>query len=118
MAIMNPVVLAFVGDAVHTLLVRTKLVDMCDSKTGELHKRASREVNAKSQSAIADRIIELLTEEESAIYRRARNAHINTLPKNATQSDYHKATGFEAVIGYLYLTGQHDRINTLLMEEL
>ncbi len=111
---MNPIVLAFVGDAVHTLFTRTELVSFSDAKAGELHKLCSDKVKAASQARAADALMETFTEDEAAIFRRARNAKNNTVPKNADRTDYRKATGFEAVLGYLYLTGRHDRIRIIM----
>ena len=110
---MNPVTLAFVGDAVYTLLVRTRLALSSGCKTGELNRLASEEVSAHGQSDSLERILPLLTEEENDIFHRGRNAKKPTKSKNASVGEYVRSTGFEAVIGYLYLTGQTDRINEL-----
>lgn len=114
---MNPVVLAFVGDAVYTLLVRQNLALSAGYKTGELNKRASEIVSAHGQSERIARILPLLTEEEEEIYRRGRNAKKLTRSKNATVAEYVRSTGLEAVVGYLYLTGQRERIETLFFKE-
>ena len=114
---MNPVVLAFVGDAVYTLLVRQSLALSSGYKTGELNKRASEVVSARGQSERAERILPLLTEEEADIYRRGRNAKKLTRSKNATVAEYTRSTGLEAVVGYLYLTGQTNRIEELFFHE-
>ncbi len=110
---MNPVVLAFVGDAVYTLFVRQKLALSGGYKTGELNKRASEVVSAHGQSEQVSRILPLLTEEESEIYRRGRNAKKLTKSKHATVAEYTRSTGLEAVVGYLYLIGETDRIEEL-----
>lgn len=110
----NPVVLAFIGDAVHTLYVRESLARTTDYKANKLHKITSGEVKAAAQAEKADRIQSLLTEAEKDIYLRARNAHTGSSAKNASIGEYKKATGFEAVIGYLYLTGQNERLKELL----
>ncbi len=110
---MNPVVLAFVGDAAYTLLVRERLARESSSKTGELNRRASALVSAHGQSGALEHILPLLTEEEEDIYRRGRNAHKPTKSKNADVGEYVRSTGFEAVIGYLYLTGDLARIEEL-----
>ena len=110
----NPVVLAFVGDAVYSLFVRERLVFLSDYKTGELNKLATREVNASAQADFIKEIMPLLTEEEEAVYKRARNAKKATKSKSASVSEYNMSTGFEAVLGYLYLLGRYDRINILL----
>ena len=111
---LNPIVLAFVGDAVHSLFVREMLTFSSDSKTGELNKKATETVCATAQSAFMKEIEGLLTEEEMTVYKRARNAKKGTRAKNASVQDYNTATGFEAVLGYLYLVGQLDRLNFLL----
>ncbi len=110
---MNPVVLAFVGDAVYTLLVREKLALSSGEKAGALNKRASELVSAHGQSELLERILPALTEEEAEIYRRGRNAKKPTKSKNASVGEYVRSTGFEAVIGYLYLTGRTERIEEL-----
>ncbi len=112
-ALMNPVVLAFVGDAVYTLLVRTELATTSASKAGELNKRAAQIVSAHGQSGALERVLPLLTEEEEAVYRRGRNAKKATKSKNATVGEYVRSTGFEALLGYLYLTGQRERMREL-----
>ncbi len=114
---MSPVVLAFVGDAVYTLLVRQSLALSSGYKTGELNKRASEVVSAHGQSGEIARILPLLTEEESEIYHRGRNAKKATKSKHATVGEYARSTGLEAVVGYLYLTGQEDRIARLFFTE-
>ena len=111
---LNPIVLAFVGDAVYSLYVREKLTFVSDCKTGELNILATSEVNAKAQANFINSIIELLTEDELGIFKRARNAKKGTKAKHASVLDYNLATGFEAILGYLYLTGNYDRLNFLL----
>ena len=111
---MNPVVLAYIGDAVFSLYTREKLTFYSDLKVNDLHRLASSEVRASSQAEFADILMPVLTEEESDIFRRARNAKKTTKAKNATVAEYNKSTGFEALLGYLYITGQHDRLNYLL----
>ncbi len=110
---MNPVVLAFVGDAVYTLYVRRILVLGHGCKTGELNHLATEKVSAHGQSEALSRILPLLTEEEDEIFRRGRNAKKPTKSKNATVGEYVRSTGFEALIGFLYLTGREDRIKEL-----
>ena len=114
---MNPVVLAFVGDAAYTLLVRQRLALNSACKTGELNRRASELVSAHGQSDSLERILPLLTEEEEEIYRRGRNAKKPTKSKNASVGEYVRSTGFEAVIGFLYLTGNMQRIEELFFSE-
>lgn len=116
-ALMNPVVLAFVGDAAYTLLVRTELAQNSAAKANELNKKAAEIVSAHGQSGALERMLPLLTEEEEAVYRRGRNAKKATKSKNATVSDYVRSTGFEALLGYLYLTGQTERIQELFLPD-
>ena len=111
---LNPVVLAFVGDAVYSLFVRERLTFSTDLKTGELNKLATAEVNATAQSEFVKNILPILTEEELAVFKRARNAKKPTKAKHATVSEYNNATGLEAVLGYLYLVGETERLNYLL----
>lgn len=111
---LNPLVLAFVGDTVQQLYVRTKLALNSQKKAGELHKLAVLEVKAVAQAEIVEKLLPLFTEEETDIFKRARNTHYNTSAKNASIGEYKKASGFEAVLGYLYLTGKHERLETLL----
>lgn len=113
----NPIVLAFVGDAVYTLCVRTRLALSSGEKTGALNRRASERVSAHGQSEALARILPMLTEEEAEIYRRGRNAKKPTKSKNATVAEYVRSTGFEALLGYLYLTGQAERIRQLFFSE-
>ncbi|MDR3293320.1 MAG: ribonuclease III [Clostridiales bacterium] len=109
---MNAIVLAFVGDAVMTLSVRAELAATHSEKAHALHKRAASEINAHAQSLVADRILPLLNEAETAVYMRARNGK-TAPPKNADPAEYKKATGLEAVVGYLYLSGQNERMSEL-----
>ncbi len=111
---LNPIVLAFVGDAVYSLFVREKLTFNSDCKAGELNKLATSEVMASAQSEFIKEILPILTEEELAIFKRARNAKKGTKAKHASVVDYNNATGFEAILGYLYITGQTERLNILL----
>ena len=110
----NALVLAYVGDAVQSLYVRSKLAFDHDCKAHDMHKMASDEVNAHAQALQAKEIFPLLTQEEKDVYMRARNAKTRHRAKNRTLSDYKKATAVEAVLGYLYLTGKTDRLKTLL----
>ncbi len=114
---MSPVVLAFVGDAVYTLFVRQSLAISSGYKTGELNRRASGIVSAHGQSERAEQILSRFTEEEAEIYRRGRNAKKLTKSKHATVAEYTRSTGLEAVVGYLYLTGEHQRIAELFFTE-
>lgn len=111
---LNPLVLAFVGDSVQQLMVRTKLASTSTAKAGELHKLATSEVKASAQAKFMDSIMDILTDDELAIFKRARNTHMNTMAKHASVADYKKASGFEAVIGYLYLLGRNERLNQII----
>ena len=111
---LNPIVLAFVGDAVYSLFVRERLTFMSDCKTGELNVKATSEVNAIAQAQFVKDILELLNEEEMSVFKRARNAKKPTKAKHASVAEYNMATGFEAILGFLYLTGQYERLNFLL----
>ena len=114
---LSPITLAFIGDAVYTLFVREKIVFENDLSGNELNKRTSAVVKATAQAELMRKIMPLLTEEEVEIFKRARNTKKNTRAKSASVSDYNASTGFEAVIGYLYIIGETDRINYLLGED-
>lgn len=111
---LNPLVMAFVGDSVFTLFVRTKLACACHTKAGGLHKEANKFVSAPAQSYMFGAIEDMLTDDEAAIARRAKNAHNNTVAKHATVADYKRATSLEAVFGYLSLSEQNERLEFLL----
>ena len=113
---LNPLSLAFIGDSVQTLFVRTKYLVNSGEKAGSLHLKTANEVKATAQAKEADALLPLFTEEEKDIYHRARNSKGGTPSKNATTHDYKKASGLEAVIGYLYLTGQTERLNLIFSE--
>ena len=110
----NPIVLAFVGDAVYSLFIREKLTFETDYKSGELNKLSTLEVNAIAQSEFVKEIIPLLNEEELGVFKRARNAKKTTKAKHASVAEYNASTGFEALLGFLYLTGQNQRLNFIL----
>ncbi len=105
--------LAHVGDAVFELLVRTWLCSHGLATPDKLHKETVRRVSAPAQAAALDRLIGSLTEDELAIYKRGRNAHVHAVPKNATHEQYGKATGLETLFGSLYLAGKTDRVSEL-----
>lgn len=111
---MDAVVLAFIGDAVYSLYVREKNVFSFDYKTGVLNAKTSELVCAKAQAVLADKLQGEFTETELAIFKRGRNAKKPTKSKSCTVAEYNKSTGLEAVMGFLYLTGQIERINYLL----
>lgn len=113
----SPVTLAFVGDAVYSLFVRERAVLTSDRKPADLQKITSERVSAHGQSGLLERIEKSFTEEENDVYHRGRNAKKQTKSKNASVAEYNRSTGFEAVIGYLYLTGQYERISELIGDE-
>ncbi len=110
----SPLTFAFLGDAVYSLYVRVILVRRGNTSASKLHKRTSVIVKAEAQARAMDVLMESLTEEEAAIARRGINARPEHHAKNASLADYHKATGLEALFGYLYLSGQKDRIAELI----
>ncbi|MCH5165005.1 MAG: hypothetical protein J1G01_01210 [Clostridiales bacterium] len=113
---LTPVGLAFIGDAVHTLYVRERVLESSDGVIGTLHTAASRQVNARAQAAVFDELIErgVFTDEEADVARRAKNAHLHSRSKTATPTDYHKATALEAVIGFVHISGDTEREKYLL----
>ncbi|MDE5766307.1 MAG: Mini-ribonuclease 3 [Clostridia bacterium] len=113
---LSPVTLAFVGDAVYSLYVREREVLRSDDRLNELQKRTTAAVSAKGQSELLLRLEGKFTPEEEEIFHRGRNAKKSTKAKNASVVDYNRSTGFEAVLGFLYLSGQYDRISQLLEE--
>lgn len=110
--------LAYLGDGVYDLIIRTLLVEKGNAPVNSLHKRASQIVKAPAQSKLMTAILEELTQEEEAVYKRGRNAKSATCAKNASIVDYRIATGFEALMGYLYLTGQMERALSLIKSGL
>jgi len=109
----NTLTLAFLGDAVYSLMVRERLVKSSSLPAGKLHNMSVDAVNALAQSEAMKKILPLLTEDETEIFRRGRNAHPHHSPRNQSEGDYHYATGLEALFGYLYLEGRTDRLNEL-----
>ena len=112
----SPLTLAYIGDAVYELVIRTVVGERANRAANELHKRAVKFVQAGTQAAMITALQEILTEDELAVFKRGRNAKSNTSAKNASITDYRKATGFEALIGFLYLTNQTDRLLFLVKE--
>jgi Uncharacterized protein conserved in bacteria len=112
--LMNPVVLAYVGDAVFELLVRQRLAARPNHKPDELHRGAIRFVSAKAQRALLEKLQPHLTEEEAEIVRRGRNAKSGSPPKGADIGDYRHATGLECLFGWLYYAGRFGRMAELL----
>ena len=105
--------LAHVGDGVYELLVRSMLCQSGHTALLDLHKSTVNMVKAAAQAAAAEKLLEVLDGDELAIYKRGRNAHVHSVPKNADIGQYHAATGLEALFGWLYLQGKLERINRL-----
>lgn len=114
----SPLVLAYIGDAVYELAVRSLVVNHGSMQVNKMHKKSASLVKAETQANLIKVLEEQLTEEEHAVYKRGRNARSATVAKHATMIDYRMATGFEALIGYLYLEGQYDRLFALIHEGL
>ena len=106
--------LAYIGDTVFDLYVRTMLVSDVDARVHELHLMSAKHVCAGGQAQAFRRIEPMLSEEELGIYKRGRNSHMGTVAKNASIADYRTATGLEALIGYLFLCGKDDRLTELM----
>lgn len=109
---LSPLVMAYIGDAVFELLVRTRLLEKGNAPVNKLHQIAVHHVCAAAQAKGYRAIESLLTEEEAAVYRRGRNTH-NNIPKNADPATYRSATGLEALFGYLYVKGENERMRIL-----
>lgn len=110
----SPLALAYLGDAVYELAIRTFVMNHGNTQVNKMHKRTAGLVKAEAQANFYKVLEEELTEEEKAVYRRGRNAKSVTMAKHATMKDYRMATGFEALMGYLYLTEQMERMAELL----
>ena len=110
----SPLSLAYVGDAVYEVYVRSYVMQDGNMQVNKLHRAATHYVSAKAQSSIIHSIMEHLTEDEIAIFKRGRNAHSYTSAKNADIVDYRHATGFEALIGYLFISKNFDRLNEII----
>ena len=110
----SPLTLAYIGDAIFELVVRTVLVERKNTQAEKLHKAATKIVKAETQALMIEALKEDLTEEELAVFKRGRNAKAVTRAKNATMSEYRRATGFEALMGYLYLKGEMARMIELI----
>lgn len=110
----SPLTLAYLGDAVYEMVIRTICVKRANMQTQKLHRKVTGYVSAKAQAKMMDALAGELTEEEESIYRRGRNSKPYTKAKNASLEEYLKATGFEALIGYLYLQKEYERMNALI----
>ncbi len=109
----SPLTLAFLGDAVYSLLVRNMLSLSANKPTGKLHKESINYVNAAFQAQMIKELLPILTEDETSVFKRGRNAHSSHSPKNQSDADYRYATGLEALYGYLYLCGNTERIKEI-----
>lgn len=114
----SPLTLAYIGDGIYELVIRSLVVEKANRPANELHKTTVQYVNAGIQAAMILALAEELTQEETEVYKRGKNAKTYSVAKNASRSDYHKATGFEALIGYLYLTQQTTRMLYLIRRGL
>ena len=114
----SPLTLAYIGDAIYDLVIRTIVVERGNRSANNLHKKTVTYVNARVQARMVDALEEELTEEEAAVYHRGRNAKSYTSAKNASIIEYRKATGLEALCGYLYLQGQQERMLYLIREAI
>jgi ribonuclease-3 family protein len=114
----SPLALAWIGDAVYEVLIRTKVINHGSMQVNKMHKKGSSLVKAGTQAELVKVLSEEFTEEEEKVYKRGRNAKAVTSAKNATMIDYRMATGFEALVGYLYLTRQTDRLMQLVHDGL
>ena len=110
----SPLTLAYIGDGIYDLIIRSIIVGKGNTKASRLHQETSKLVRAQAQSEMIDLLLPYLSEEETDIYRRGRNAKSPTMAKNATMTDYRKATGFEALMGYLYLKDEFERMVELI----
>lgn len=116
--LMSPLTWAYIGDAVYDVYVRNYLIETTNLKPNKLHKEAIKYVKAEAQARILENLYEFLTEEEHDIIRRGRNTENHHLPKNASLRDYTYATAFEALIGYLYLSKQEERLQVILEKSI
>jgi ribonuclease-3 family protein len=114
----SPLALAYIGDSIYDLLVKKTFVLKSNMQPEKYHKKVTSIVSAKAQSAFIESFMDNLTEGEQAVYKRARNSSPHTKAKNASLQDYLKATGFEAVLGYLYLSGQNARLDELVQSSI
>lgn len=112
----SPLTLAYIGDAAYELVIRTMVVEKGNRQASQLHRLTTSYVKAQAQAAMIEALEPELTGEELAIYKRGRNAKSYTSAKNASILDYRKATGLEALIGYLYLSGREERVLFLIKE--
>lgn len=110
----SPLTLAYIGDGIYEIVIRTVIVDEANRQVNKIHKAASDLVKAQTQAELAFLLMDRFTEDEQSVFKRGRNAKAVTRAKNASMSDYRVATGFEALVGWLYLTGQSERMLFLI----
>lgn len=114
----SPLTLAYIGDAIYEIVIRTMVVSWANIQVNKLHKKSSTLVKAQTQADMAKHIMDILDDKELAIYKRGRNAKSFTKAKNASVIDYRMATGFEALMGYLYISHKSDRMLELIKKGL
>ena len=114
----SPLTLAHIGDAVFEIIIRTLIVEKGQRAANTLHRHTTKIVCAQTQAKMIEAVYESLTEEEQEVYRRGKNTKTNSSAKNASLSDYHKATGFEALCGYLFLKDNMERITQIIGQSL
>ncbi|MDO4268835.1 MAG: ribonuclease III domain-containing protein [Eubacteriales bacterium] len=114
----SPLVLAYIGDAVYELFIRTRVINRGSMQVNKMHKKSASLVKAETQAGMIKALMEELDEEEMAVYKRGRNARSFTAAKHAAMIDYRMATGFEALVGYLYLQGRYERLLGLIHDGL
>lgn len=114
----SPLALAYIGDGIYDLVIRSMIVGKGNTQANQLHRQTSQLVKAHTQSEMIEVLLPELSEEEMAVYKRGRNGKSPTMAKNATMTDYRRATGFEALMGYLYLENQMERMMELIKKAL
>lgn len=110
----SPLSLAYLGDSVYELMIRTRLLKEGDTQVAKLNERGFKLAMAKTQARLVELLEGELSDEEHKLIQRGKNAKVGTIPKSCTPQEYHLATGFECLIGYLYLDGQHERIKAIV----
>lgn len=114
----SPLALAYIGDSVFDIYVRTKVVKEGNTSVNNLHKKSVKYVSAKAQCQMVLKIMDFLTEEEKDVFRRGKNTKMHTVAKNATLTEYRNATGFEAVLGWLYLQDKIQRLEEIIIKAM
>jgi ribonuclease-3 family protein len=114
----SPLTLAYIGDAIFEMIIRTLIVEKGQRATNTLHKHTTKIVCAKTQAQMIEAVFDFLNEEEQEVYRRGKNTKIHSSAKNASLTDYRKATGFEALCGYLFLKNETARIISIIKQAL